>query len=266
MQPQLNQRPIMPLLKPPRVTIDTNVCNVIHSPDSRPKQVPPEDARKVRQAIQDGRVLGFISEASLFIECLSFEAKLAYLAVAVTDKARPTPDPRAVARFRDIANVGAKLLQAPLIAAETFIEGFIWAGDDVFNVEDRKSRFNNLCRSLGGVSKLKRCGETLDAKFPLCFHGTPMRGPMTWSSAFQRAWESDPAGQKKFRNNVGPIISEWCDVLIVGSHFAYGNDVFCTIDSGKKAGPESILHHSNRAALEDKGITVMTPSELAQTL
>jgi hypothetical protein len=111
---------------------------------------------------------------------------------------------------------------------------------------------------------LKRCGEALDAKFPLSFHKTPMKGPLTWSSAFKRAWDSDLAGQKKLRNDVGPIISEWCDSLIVGSHFAYGNDVFCTIDNGKNAGPDSLLHHSNRAALQAKGIAIMTPTELVQ--
>ncbi|MEA2987180.1 MAG: hypothetical protein QOD94_3434, partial [Alphaproteobacteria bacterium] len=114
----------MPAPKPPRVTFDTNVCNVIHDPSRWPNQVDPDDARKVRDAIQDGRVLGFVSGATLFIECLSFEDKLAYLAVAGTDKPRPAPDPKAVARFDDVAKVGAKLLRAPLIGAEIFIEGF----------------------------------------------------------------------------------------------------------------------------------------------
>jgi hypothetical protein len=250
--------------KPPRVTFDTNVCNVIHDPGRWPNQVDPEDARKVRQATQDGRVLGFVSEATLFIECLSFEDKLAYLAVAGKDKARPSPDPRAVARFEDVANVGARLLHAPLIGAEIFIHGFCWAGDDVFSAEDRQSRFSSFCRPLGGLGKLKRCGEALDAKFPLTFNGTAMKGPPTWSSAFKRAWDADTAGQKKFRSDVGPIIAEWCDGLIVGSHFAYGHDVFCTIDHGKGAGADSVLHHSDRGALRAQGITMMTAAELVE--
>ena len=91
-----------------------------------------------------------------------------------------------------------------------------------------------------------------------------MEGSLTWKSAFQRAWEADPAGRNKLRDDVGPIIKEWCDELIVGSHFAYGNDVFCTIDEGKDAGVDSLLYLGNRAALRAKGITAMNPSELVQ--
>ncbi|UGY28157.1 hypothetical protein HU675_0016130 [Bradyrhizobium septentrionale] len=246
--------------KLPRVTFDTNVCNVIHNPNRWPDQVDPGDARKIRAAIQDGRILGFISEASLFIEFLSFEDKLAYLAVAGTDKARPAPDPRAVARFEEVEKVGTRLLHAPLIGGEIFFEGFRWANDDVFSQGDRQSRFSDFCRPLRDLQKLKQYGEELEAKFPSNYHGTPMKGPATWVSAFKRA--SD-AGEK-IRSDVGPMIGEWCDGLIVGSHFAYGNDVFCTIDGGKGAGADSLLHHSNRAALGAQGIIVMTPAELVQ--
>lgn len=250
--------------KLPRVTFDTNVCNVIHNPDRWPNKVDPENARKVRAAIQGGRVLGFVSEATLFIECLSFPDKLVYFAAAGADKALPSPDPRADARFEDVAKVGARLLHAPLIGATIFIECFSWADDDLFSAEDRLSRFFGFCRSLGGLDKLKRCGVTLEVKFPATFHGTAMKGPLTWMSAFKRAWDADPAGQKKLDRDVRPIIGEWSDGLIVGSHFAYGNDVFCTTDCGKNAGADSLLHHSNRAALRAQGITIMTPAELVQ--
>lgn len=246
--------------KPPRVTFDTNVCNVIHNPDRWPNQVDPEDARKIRAAIQGCGILGFVSEATLFIECLSFEDKLTYLALAGTDKARPAPDPRAVARFEDVEKVGARLLHAPIIAGEVFIDGFCWADDHVFSQGDRQTRFSDFCRPLGGREKLKQYGEALEAKFPSTYHGTPMTGPMTWMSAFKRA--SD-AGEK-IRSDVGPMIGEWCDGLIVGSHFAYGNDVFCTMDEGKSAGVGSLLHHNNRAALRAQGIAIMTPAELVQ--
>lgn len=244
--------------KLPRVTFDTNVCNVIHNPDRWPNQVDPEDARKIRAAIQDGTILGFVSEATLFIECLSFEEKLAYLAAPTG--ALPALDPRAVARFEDVAKVGARLLHAPLIGATIFIEGFQWADDDVLNQGDRQTRFSDFCHPLGGREKLKQYGEALETKYPSTFHGTPTKGPLTWMSAFKRAAD---AGEK-IRSDVGPIIGEWCDGLIVGSHFAYGNDVFCTIDEGKGAGAGSLLHHSNRAALKAKGVIVMTPAELVQ--
>jgi hypothetical protein len=41
------------------------------------------------EAIQDGRASGFVSEATLFIECLSFEDKLSYLALPERTKRVP---------------------------------------------------------------------------------------------------------------------------------------------------------------------------------
>lgn len=250
----------MSAAKPPRITFDTNICNVIHNPDKWPDKVDPEDARKVRAAIQNGNIAGFVSSATLFIECLSFEAKLAYLDVVLTDRERPTLDPIAVARFEDVAKVGAKLLHAPIRDAEIFLDCFSWADDVLFSHGVRQSRFADFCRQLSGLQKLKQYGQELEERFPLNFHGTPMNGPLTWTRAFKRAWD---AGEK-IRRHVGPLIGEWCDGLIVGSHFAYGNDVFCTIDCGKGAGADSLLHHSNRAALRAQGIVVMSPTELVQ--
>src|SRR6266487_2143797 len=127
---------------PPRITFDTNVCNVIHDPEKWPDLVKPEDARKIREAIKDGRLLAFVSEASVFVECLSFPDKLAYLAVAGTPEPRPSPDPRMVAMFEDLAKLGVKLLHAPLIGSEKFVEAFEWATDDIFNAQERHNRFS----------------------------------------------------------------------------------------------------------------------------
>jgi hypothetical protein len=70
--------------KAPRITFDTNVCNVINNPAKWPTLVVPANAQKIRQAISDRRIAGFVSEASLFVECLSFPDKLTYLSVAGT--------------------------------------------------------------------------------------------------------------------------------------------------------------------------------------
>jgi hypothetical protein len=54
-----------------RVTFDTNVCNFINDPNKPGSPVDPVAAATVRTAVSDGRVKGFISEASLFVECLN---------------------------------------------------------------------------------------------------------------------------------------------------------------------------------------------------
>jgi hypothetical protein len=66
--------------------------------------------------------------ASLFVECLSFPDKLAYLSVAGTPDSRPDPDPKTVAMFRNLASIGMKLLHAPMIGAEIFVERLLGGG------------------------------------------------------------------------------------------------------------------------------------------
>jgi hypothetical protein len=250
---------------PPRITFDTNVCNVVHEPTKWPRLVAPDDARKIRTAITEGRIAGFVSEGSLFVECLSFPDKLAYLAVAGTPRARPVPDRRAVARFNDLGKIGMKLLHAPLIEAEIFIHPLEWAKDEVFSTADRHVRFGSFVKPLGGKQKLQECGQALEAKHPQLFGESKVRGPISWLRAFKRAWDSgDAAGRKALRRKVGPVIGEWCDGLILGSHVGYGNDVFCTTDEGGNAGSRSLLHPSNRANLSAQGITLMSPAELVK--
>jgi hypothetical protein len=90
--------------------------------------------------------------------------------------------------------------------------------------------------------------------------------PQKWAIALKREWDSGTpdGGKGPFRKKVGGMIGEWCDGLIVGSHFAYGNDIFCTTDEGKKAGSRSLLHRANWPNLAGQGIRIMTPGELVQ--
>src|SRR5450631_3536889 len=145
----------------PRVTFDTNVCNVINNPAKWPTLVAPDDARKIRTAISNGRIAGFVSEASLFVECLSFPDQLTYLSVAGTPDPRPAPDPRMVAIFDDLAAIGVELLHAPLIGAEKFVESFNWAQDLVHSAKDRHDRFFAFVRPLPRHEPLKTYGESL---------------------------------------------------------------------------------------------------------
>lgn len=259
--------------KPPRITFDTNVCNVIHDPEKWPDLVKPEDARRIREAIKDGRLLAFVSEASVFVECLSFSDKLAYLAVAGTPDPRPSPDPRMVAMFDDLAKLGVKLLHAPLIGSEKFVEAFEWATDDIFNAQERHDRFSSFARPLPRHEPLQQYGRGLLANQPpvpsgKVFNQGPnsfsVSVPQDWAVAIKREWDGNPAGRKGLERMVRPAIGEWCDALILGSHVGYGNDVFCTTDSGKNAGVRSLLHHTNRANLKAQGITIMTPAELVE--
>ena len=234
--------------KPPRITFDTNVCNVIHDPEKWPELVKPEDAHKIREAIEDGRLLAFVSEASVFVECLSFPDKLVYLAVAGTPNPRPSPDPRMLAMFEDLAQLGVKLLHAPLIGSEKFVEAFEWARDVVFNARERHERFSSFARPLPRHEPLQRYGMALLAHQPpvpggKVFNQKPnsfsVSIPQDWAIAIKREWDGNTPGRKALEKVVRPAIGEWCDALILGSHVGYGNDVFCTTDTGKSRRQQS---------------------------
>jgi hypothetical protein len=260
-----------------RVTLDTNVCDIVHDPNKRPQIIDPVAARLLRQAIADKNVLAFVSEASLFVECLSFEEKLIYLSVAGTAKSRPLPDPRRTAVFTDLASLGVRLLRAPLIGAEIFIKDLDWAEDVVHDRGERQKRFDTFLGSHPRHQPLKAIGERImnkpdrsvpasriDRKTP---NGFSIEIPLTWANAIKQEWDaSDEAGKKTLRKEVGRVIGEWCDALIVASHSAYGNDLLCTADEGKGAGSGSILHHGNRANLAKQGVIITSPAGLAVSL
>jgi hypothetical protein len=259
-----------------RVTFDTNACDIIHDPDKRPEIMDPAGARALRQAIADAKVTAFVSEATLFVECLSFEDKLTYLSVAGTKNPRPAPDPRRTAVFSDLASLGVKLLHAPLIGAEIFIPGLDWADDVVHSATDRHSRFCAFARGYPLHEPIKVIGRQLLAQQPPVPAGRSIRSgpdsvhieiPQDWAIAIKREWNArDDAGRKTLRKQISPLIGEWCDTLIVGSHLAYGNDIFCTADEGKSAGSGSLLFHGNRANLEQQGIHIMSPTKLLQEI
>lgn len=265
------------LSSPVRVTCDTNACNVIHNPDKWPDLVQPDDARKIRSAIEARRIEAFVSEASLFVECLSFPDKLAYLAVAGTPDPRPAPDPRMLAMFADLGSIGVKVLHAPVIGAEKFSDAIPWAGDDVCPFNTRHQRFCDFVQPLPRHHPLQAYGTSLLAhQQPVPPRGSTRTGPNSfsvpltqeWAVALKREWDSGnpDGGTKAFRKKVGGYIGEWCDCLIVGSHVGYGIDIFCTTDEGKNAGAGSLLHHLNRPNLAGQGIRIMTPHEVVAHL
>ena len=209
----------------------------------------------------------------MFVECLSFPDKLAYLAVAGTPDPRPSPDPRMVAMFQDLAKLGVKLLHAPLIGSEKFVDAFEWATDDIFDAQERHNRFSSFARPLPRHEPLQRYGRALLVNQPRVpggrvFNQGPnsfsVSVPQDWAIAIKREWDGNPDGRRDLERTVRPAIGEWCDALILGSHVGYGNDVFCTTDTGRNAGARSLLHHGNRANLKAQGITIMTPAELVQ--
>ena len=259
-----------------RVTLDTNVCDIIHAPDKAPGLVDPICARALRQAIADGKILAFVAEATLFVECLEFKDKLAYLAVSGTQAPRPSPDPRVIARFRDLGALGVKILRAPLLAGEIFVSELNYADDAIFTAAERQIRFGEFTRRYPGRKPIISLGQKLlDGQRPVPAGRHVRTGPTSthselpqdWAIAIKREWDSAAkVNQKALRKQVGHLIGEWCDTLIVGAHYGYGNDLFCTTDEGRSFGADSILFHGNRSKLKESRIDILSPTELVRKI
>ena len=66
-------------------------------------------------------------------------------------------------------------------------------------------------------------------------------------------------------NAVKRAVAEWADGDSVAAHIGYGIDFFCTEDSGKSAGANSIFNVENRAWLNQHfDVKIITLSELAK--
>ncbi len=261
------------------ITFDTNTFGILNPKDDRISNEMQEVREVVRKKITEGDIKGFISEASLFIECLEFADKLAYLAVAGTEDSRPTVDQRGVVAVQEMQKLNISMLHAPLIGAEIFIKDLRWAQDECYTQIERQERFSTLGRKLGHpertVNRLKDIGKELLTNQPpvpqnkkwTTENGIKYEIRQKWAVGLKRAWDnSNNETKKAMKKKIQPIISEWCDILIVSSHYAYGNDIFCTNDRGKEAGNSSILHHSNRENLENYGIKIVTPKDLLNQL
>lgn len=144
-----------------------------------------------------------------------------------------------------------------------------WADDLKYSPHDRNERFGVFGRLYQRHEPIVAYGQNLLATQQAAQgrnglrRGFPEPGSKDWRGVIKKAWgDADELGRKGIRRDVGPLIGEWGDVLIVASHYAYGNDIFCTADEGKRAGSQSVLHHLNRAKLKSQGVDILGPNEL----
>ena len=69
------------------------------------------------------------------------------------------------------------------------------------------------------------------------------------------------SNRDKFSHHFHQSISDWMDLDIVGSHYAYGLDYFCTLDRGGSAG-STYLHRDNDFILRKYNVQIVSPAEL----
>lgn len=269
-----------------RVTLDTNVFGPVAAPMLYPDAPQIEALRAIRQEIESGNIQPFISEASLSLEGLTHADRIDVFIRAWATRQYPIELPKLpTQRVEVITNalsLGMRALHVPRVALGSFYEltEDNWAKDEIFPIAERLDRYSNFTRTFPtiGSDALKQLGAELVDNHSLDKqHLESLASLPSWPTASEMMWmkgliaefdrpKSFPT-QNAFIKHVRELIAEWCDLDILASHYSYGNDIFCTLDSAKGTGSSGILHPAQRNTLVTNfGLSILSPEELVKKI
>lgn len=253
-------------------SLDSNVFRKIASPESFLKDSDYPTYRKIANAISAGSLQAFACETMLNIEAIeriarvgfysNYEPKYKSTVIASTDShyhgkysigpdfdAHPGVSDTLWRHLQDGFNLGIRIRHAPrtgLPRAPRVPDNYFEEIKDG-SFQEKNDKFCNVghfIESKGwGIAQIKAIASTA-------------KRPPPWFRAL--AYIDDEA-----RARVPKAIAEWADGDAVAAHIGGGSDYFCTLDFGRKAGPDSVLSPANRKQLSDKyGAVFVTPKEL----
>ena len=279
-----------------RVTFDTNVLDLACRPERFPKDPRQPGLVRVRQALEAGEIHGFYPVTMLTIEGIQnpdragvyggtktvitesppvitpsndLPAKLRAeigdgnletynVTLTVTQDDRKSLHPEVAKRVAAAKALGVRALRAvPRIGAfditdETGEYYLAIPDDDLGRWIDAAHAACRAIEARGvGFAQVKALGERL-----------PINSPHDlWFRALKEAKDIHE------ENGVKRAFSEWADGDALGSHIAYGIDVFCSADVGNSNARNSVLDPINRAWLtETYGVRFMTFDDLLAVL
>ncbi len=260
-----------------RITFDTNTFDKASRPALYPKDPEHPGMIVIHEALKRGDIQGFVSDTAITLEGIANDQRAAVLGNTRTHSSRAqtsdntftikvTPvqvdrsplHPKQAERFIEAFSLGIRLLGAPRIGMPRVEEQF-YATEDPAALGDRLDRFFDLGRKI----EARGLGSSRAQGIAARFAGRQVaQGP--WFTALGAARDIHETRE------VARAIAEWADADSVAAHYAYGNDIFCTLDGGKaetRRGESAVLDAINRAWLaEEFGIQFSTLSELAQSL
>ena len=274
-----------------RVTFDTNVWNRMVFPELHIDEPNYQALVELKNAVRDGRIRGFISEAFATIEAIKRENRAKFHVqntpkVRVTDESvgnglirltiqieanhdqHPGIGEEFEGELKEALAIGIKLLSSPYIAVtvpnelrkrpEIYAEG-------VFETQDYNDRFGEAITTIVGrgvgngvlVDMVKEFTERLDGPRPKTLHDRALI-----YGVYELARQD---GDKKQMRRIEDSYGESADGDVVAAHIAYGNEYLCTDDRAKSASSPSIFNVDNRAWLRSKyGVKIVTSQELAE--
>jgi hypothetical protein len=266
---------------PISVTFDSCSLDTVVWPETSQHRNGEAIGRKVRAAIEAGRVQGFFCEPVVILESVQnkersevfgstrLETQLCSpadrtinITIAVKQDRNPPP-PKFCERIQVAKAIGMCALKGPAriggICFQDNEGNFFKSYNSVSELAACLDKVHNLATAIAAHGVGQAVAVTLGLQFL-----TPdeIAKPTLWSAGFRRA------KSKSERDQVNRAIAEWADGDSVATHYGHGVELFCTEDKAtQSAGQPSVFDDTNRAWLQkDYGIKFVSLAELAERL
>jgi hypothetical protein len=268
-------------LQPPiKVTFDTNTLSGVVDPDRQADEADYAAYQAVHAAVKTGHIRGFFSEVVVTLDAIGRKAKAGVLGaarfVSETTSAGPNEitislgprwklvdiDPRILARVETARAMGMRALIGPRRFGDSLVaQGF---GEGFYEPYPSGAAFfaaTETTIALDAAIVARGLGRTQVIELAKSFSERDGAGGEWWPQGLERT--RSPAEREKTRR----AINEWGDGEALAAHAGYGNDLFCTEDSGGDLGEKSILHPTHRAWLSGThSVIFVTIAEMAECL
>lgn len=257
-----------------KVTFDSNTWRKVASPDNFPKDPINGDYRTIREAINTGIIIPFISETVFTLEAIQKKDRKTffrdYKAVITTDvtegedgyikmqfkigpneNAHPGNNDFLKEHLADAVQLGFNIIHLPRVAGITNKE-----------IESFKYKMDNdtLGKYLDEVFKVgRRITELQAGDYEIQQLGLKYNS----QSGFQGIGNAPDSED----GVIAKAVAEWADGDSVASHIAIGGDYFCTNDKAVSAGAKSVFTLTNLNVLENEfGFKKINPTDLANII
>jgi len=275
-----------------RVTLDTNVWNRMVFPERWTSRPNYDSLVRLKDAIRDGQIRGFISEGFATVESIDKRDRAKYLvqsiptvevtpkvqggsiSMSIEIKANHSQHPGIGEQFEEELSealaIGIKLLTTPYIGLAVpdrlRANPRIYA-EEVFATADYNERFGNVVQTIVSREVGQAALAVLAKEFTEQLDG-PRPDWLSDRDLIYRVYKyACTSGRNKERGQVEKAFAESADGDLVAAHIAFGNDYLCTEDQGRSAVSRSIFDRENRAWLKTEyGVEIVNAQQLVSLL
>ena len=256
-----------------KVTFDTNTFHKVTKPERYAKGPDTQAMATIHELIKAGKVIGFMSDTMITLEGvtkadrasvfggsrvlsqITHSGDTTYIGMKLEQPDRKAVNAKQKERFLDAFGLGMKLLGAPRIGMPRAEEGF-YAPEDPTKLGDQLDRFHTILREIEGRGLGVARAEAIAVRFS-------SRGPFSGPWFLPLRAVNDIHEEQE----VARAIAEWADADSIAAHYAYQNDIFCTLDHAlaeERRGEPAIFAPKNKAWLTSEfDIKFATIVELA---